>query len=156
MWKTAWRFAALLFVCTSGVPLRAQENPPALPQEVRDWMARDQVRRWGVMLTKGDSLFNSGTCQRCHGEGGTGSVRAPDLTDTDWVQSDGSLEGIRQTIFWGVRRRDLSDPSLRLEMNPAGGMHLEWEDYEALAAYVWSLSNGSHLPVRRSGGGRLW
>ena len=50
--------------------------------------------------------------------------------------------------MWGVRRRDFSDPNLRFEMNPSGGMNLEWADMGAVAAYVWTLSNGTFLPQR--------
>jgi hypothetical protein len=42
----------------------------------------------------------------------------------------------------------MSDPSWRFEMNPAGGIELSWEQYASVAAYVWSLSNGTHLPGR--------
>ena len=98
------------------------------------------------MLAEGDSLFNNGSCRRCHGQAGTGGRNGPDLTDTTWSQSDGSLEEIRRTIFWGVRRELMSDDGWRFEMNPGGGLDLEWEQYASLAAYVWSLSNGTHLP----------
>jgi mono/diheme cytochrome c family protein len=127
-------------------PIAAQA--PTLPDEVSAWMARDQVQRWAQMLQEGDSIFNSSSCARCHGEAGSGGRNGPDLTDAEWGQSDGSLEGIRETIFWGVRRRDFSDTTRRFEMNPGGGMHLEWNQYASLAAYVWSLSNGTHLPGR--------
>ena len=70
------------------------------------------------------------------------------LVGEEWVQSDGSLMGIRETIFWGVRRKDFADPNRRFQMNPGGGMDLEWSDYDAMAAYVWSLSNGTFLPER--------
>ncbi len=56
--------------------------------------------------------------------------------------------GIRETVFWGVRRREFADASPRFQMNPGGGMDLEWEDFDALAAYVWSLNNGTFLPER--------
>ena len=49
-------------------------------------------------------------------------------------------------IFWGVRRVDFSDAGRRFQMNPGGGLHLEWGEYDALAAYVWSLNNGTSLP----------
>ena len=111
-------------------------------------MERDQVRRWAVLLESGVKLFSEGFCARCHGDGGSGGRWAPDLADDTWLQSKGDLEGIRDTIFWGVRRRDFGDSSLRFEMNPGGGMDPEWEDYDALAAYVCSLSNGTFLPER--------
>ncbi len=119
-----------------------------LPAAVRAWMERDQARRWAALLESGEKLFSEGSCARCHGDGGSGGRWAPDLADDTWLQSEGDLEGIRDTIFWGVRRGDFAEPSRRFEMNPGGGMDPEWEDYDALAAYVWSLSNGTFLPQR--------
>ena len=78
------------------------------------------------MIQTGEELFSEGSCANCHGEGGSGGRFGPDLTDAAWVQGDGDLEGIRQVIFWGVRRRDFDDPDRRFEMNPQGGMDLEW------------------------------
>lgn len=125
--------------------LGAQQNP--LPNEVQSWLEQDQLRRWATMVQTGDSLFNSGSCVRCHGEAGSGGRNGPDLADAEWVQSDGSLEEIRRTVFWGVRREHLSAGSTwRFEMNPGGGLDLAWTDYQALAAYVWSLGNGTFLP----------
>ncbi len=126
----------------------AQAAEAALPAEVRDWMERDQVQRWAALISEGDSIFTASSCVRCHGEAGAGGRFGPDLTDSTWVQSDGSLEGIRRTIFWGVRRELLSDPAIRFEMNPGGGADLSWDQYSALAAYIWSRSNGTHLPGR--------
>lgn len=128
-----------------GLEAAAPQEPPALPDEVREWLEADQVRRWAGLLERGGELFASGSCVRCHGEGGSGGRWGPDLTDDEWVQSSGDLAGIQDTIFWGVRRRDLSDPD-RPFMTPAGSMDLEWADLQALAAYVWSLSNGTFLP----------
>lgn len=125
-----------------------QAQQPVLPAEVSEWLERDQARRWAMMINEGDSIFNSGSCARCHGEAGSGGRNGPDLADTVWAQSDGSLEEIRRTIFWGVRRELLSQPSWRFEMNPGGGLDLVWEQYASLAAYVWSLSNETGLPGR--------
>ncbi len=44
-----------------------------------------------------------------------------------------------------MRRRDFHDPERRFQMNPKGGMDLEWSQLEALTAYVWSLSNGNGI-----------
>ncbi len=126
------------------IPGAAQESP--LPEAVQTWMERDQVQRWAQMIAEGDSLFNSNSCQRCHGTAGSGGRNGPDLTDDTWVQSDGSLEGIRRSIFWGVRRELFAGENWRFEMNPGGGVDLEWNQYASLAAYVWSLSNGTFLP----------
>lgn len=141
-------FVVVILAGTLSGTLAAQEPPNPLPQEVRTWLERDQLQRWAAMVAEGDSLFNSRSCRRCHGDGGAGGTNGPDLTDATWSQSDGSLEGIRRTIFWGVRREDFSTPSWRFEMNPGGGIDPTWEQYASLAAYVWSLSNGTHLAPR--------
>ena len=125
-----------------------QAQAVELPPEVRTWMQRDQVVRWSKLIETGGKLFNEGSCANCHGDNGSGGRWAPDLTDTEWVQSDGDLEGIRETIFWGVRRSNFADPDRRFQMHPAGGQDLEWGEYDALAASVWSLSNGTFLPER--------
>ena len=135
-------------VLWTGREAAAQQQEPQLPAEVSEWLERDQLRRWGQMIRTGEELFSEGSCANCHGEGGSGGRFGPDLTDAEWVQGDGDLEGIRQVIFWGVRRRDFADPGRRFEMNPQGGMDLEWEEIGAMAAYVWSLNNGTFLPQR--------
>ncbi|MHB1070600.1 MAG: c-type cytochrome [Gemmatimonadaceae bacterium] len=43
-----------------------------------------QVTRVNVSL--GDSLFNNGNCQRCHGKGGIGAANAPTLDGKKWLQ----------------------------------------------------------------------
>ena len=111
-----------------------------LPTEVQEWMNDGWQRRFMGMVRLGDSLFNNGSCQRCHGENGAGGRNGPNLSDSEWVQSEGNLAGIFETIFWGVRRRDFADPNRRFQMNPTGGMNLEWDEIRSLAAYVWSLS----------------
>jgi mono/diheme cytochrome c family protein len=126
----------------------AQRDSAQLPEEVTSWMARDQVRRWAAMIESGEALYADGTCKFCHGDDARGGPSAPDLTDSEWVQGDGSLEMIGEVIFWGVRRRDFADPNRRFQMNPKGGMELDYEEMEALTAYVWSLSNGTFLPQR--------
>ena len=139
-------FVAAVGACSA--PLAAQQERPELPDEVKTFVERDQMQRWAGMIQTGDSLFNNSSCRRCHGENGTAGRNGPDLTDAEWVQTDGSLAGIRDVIFWGVKRADFVDTTRRFQMNPAGGQHLEWEEYDALTAYVWSLSNGTFLPNR--------
>lgn len=140
-------FVMLAATVVFAAPAAAQRGGQMqLPEEVRTWLARDQAQRWRAMLQEGETLYTEGTCGRCHGDEAMGTARGPNLTDDEWVQSDGSLEGIRRTIFWGVERDEFADPNRRFEMNPGGGMQLEWGQYDALAAYVWSLS-------RQAGGG---
>ncbi len=138
-WNTFLAIAGAIMMAPVLGGAQAPANP--LSQEVREWLERDQLRRWNLLVAEGDSIFNGGSCARCHGEGGEGGRFGPVLSDDLWVQSDGSLEEIRRTIFWGVRRELLSTEDWRFEMNPGGGLDLEWEQHDALAAYVWSLSN---------------
>ena len=143
-----WRWAGFCLVLASigTTALSAQDGSP-LPTGVREWLERDQVQRWAQMIEEGNELFHGRSCVRCHGEGGKEGRWGPDLTDSEWVQSDGDLQGIWETIFWGVRREDFSDSTRRFEMNPGGGARLEWDELSAVAAYVWSLSNGTYLPT---------
>lgn len=94
------------------------------------------------MIETGTDVFNGGTCVFCHGVGGRGDLeRAPDLTDSEWLHSDGSYEGIVQTIFWGVKKSEMKAVTPRpFSMNPKGGMTLSPDEFQAVAAYVWSLS----------------
>ncbi|MEE9267286.1 MAG: c-type cytochrome, partial [Gammaproteobacteria bacterium] len=95
----------LLTVLIVPAAASARQGPP-FPDAAREWLSRDLPFRFRAMIALGDSLFNNGSCTRCHGDDATGTRRAPDLTDAEWVQSEGDLEGIFQVIFWGVRRRD--------------------------------------------------
>jgi mono/diheme cytochrome c family protein len=139
---------AIVGIGASADLIAQQRQQVELPDDVKQFMERDQVRRWANMLEAGKKLYDEGSCMRCHGMDGKGTQRAPDLTDAEWVQSDGTLQGIRETIFWGVRRKDFADETRRFEMNPGGGMELEWAQYDDMAAYIWSLSNGTFLPER--------
>jgi mono/diheme cytochrome c family protein len=145
-----WMMVGVVAVALSGASasLLAQQGPPELPDEVSEWMEQDQFFRWMGLIQQGDSLFNNGTCTRCHGEDATGGRRAPDLTDEQWDHGDGSLAAIQEVIFWGVRRRDFADETRPFQMNPEGGMNFTREQLQAVTAYVWSLSNGTFIPER--------
>lgn len=138
--------ALALSLLTGGADLAAQERAE-LPESVQGWLEADQMQRWGRYIQAGDSLFNNGSCRRCHGDAGVGTQRAPDLTDSEWGTIDGSLAEISETIFWGVRRAGMS-ADYPFQMNPEGGMDLDRDKIRSIAAYVWSLSNGTHLPER--------
>jgi mono/diheme cytochrome c family protein len=94
------------------------------------------------MIALGDSLFNNGSCQRCHGKGGVGATNAPNLTDSQWLQISGSYDEIVKTITDGVPRAAIKDSTHRFQMNPRGGpMQLDDAKVRAVAAYVYSLSH---------------
>ncbi|MGD8495733.1 MAG: c-type cytochrome [Gemmatimonadales bacterium] len=100
------------------------------------------------MIDAGADVFNDGTCVACHGVGGRGTrQRAPDLTDDEWLHSQGRYEGIIRTIFWGVKREEMKAVTPRpFQMNPKGGMTMTTEEFRAVAAYVWSLSRAEATP----------
>jgi cbb3-type cytochrome c oxidase subunit III len=94
-----------------------------------------------AMIAEGDSIFHGkkagGTCQTCHGADAKGTTLAPDLTDNQWLNNDGSLNGIVGTIKTGVPK-----PKKHAGvMPPLGGAKLTDEQVQAVAQYVYSLSH---------------
>lgn len=93
------------------------------------------------MLALGDSLFHgligATSCQACHGADAKQGTVAPDLTDAEWLHSDGSWEGIYNTVKTGV-----SQPKKFTSMMPAdGGVPMTDEQRHAVTAYVYKLSH---------------
>lgn len=92
------------------------------------------------MIDDGAKLFSGqGLCHACHGPQGKGMpAMGANLTDKEWLHSDGSFEGIVKTITSGVPSDKSSNHSV---MPPKGGSSLSDAQVKAVAAYVWSLSN---------------
>ena len=84
-------------------------------------------------------LVGGAACTGCHGANGTGTSLGPNLTDSQWLWSDGSLDGIRSTITQGVTQ----PKKYRAPMPPMGGAQLTPDQLSAVAAYVWALSHRS-------------
>jgi mono/diheme cytochrome c family protein len=93
-------------------------------------------------IALGDSIFHGqaagGTCYACHGQDGKGSGVGPNLTDGEWLNTDGSLEGLVKTIKSGVPQPKKAPAP----MPPMGGATLTEEQVQAVAAYEYSLSHG--------------
>ena len=91
-------------------------------------------------VDEGASLFKGlGLCHACHGPEAKGIPNlGANLTDDEWLHSDGSLEGILETIKQGVTGDKSSTGTL---MPPKGGSSLSDAQLTAVATYVWSLSN---------------
>ncbi|MHB1097722.1 MAG: c-type cytochrome [Gemmatimonadaceae bacterium] len=91
----------------------------------------------------GDSLFNNGNCQRCHGKGGIGATNAPTLDGKKWLQlKTGSYEEIVKIVTEGVPQAAIKDDTHRFAMRPRGGnMNLTDPQVQAVAAYVWTLTH---------------
>lgn len=110
--------AAILF------PLRGQEPGPT-----------------PAMLALGDSVFHGkvGTalCYVCHGPAGKGVTGlGPNLTDKEWTNGDGSVAFIARTVTEGVAK----PKKFPAPMPPKGGGNLNESQVNAVAAYVYSLS----------------
>jgi mono/diheme cytochrome c family protein len=92
-------------------------------------------------IALGDSVFHgrvgAALCYVCHGPAGKGVTGlGPDLTDTDWVNGDGSLAFIEKVILEGVAK----PKKMPAPMPPKGGGQLNDPQIKAAAAYVHSLS----------------
>jgi mono/diheme cytochrome c family protein len=92
-----------------------------------------------AMVSEGEAVYTgAGICFTCHLEGGVGGPLAPNLTDDEWLNIDGSYESIVENIITGVPEPK-EYPGLML---PKGGTAITDEQVRAAAAYVWTLSNG--------------
>ena len=92
-------------------------------------------------IAQGDSIFHGqvagGTCTACHGQDAKGTAVGPDLTDTLWLNGDGSYQFIVSTVTTGVPQPK-QHPA---PMPPKGGATLTDDPVKAVAAYVYSLSH---------------
>jgi mono/diheme cytochrome c family protein len=93
------------------------------------------------MLALGDSLFHgligATSCQACHGADGAQATVAPNLTDAEWLHSDGSWEGIFNTVKTGV----MTPKQFTSVMPPWGGVPMTDDQTRAVSAYVYKLSH---------------
>lgn len=89
-------------------------------------------------ITQGDSIFHSkGNCYACHGANAEGAV-GPNLTDAEWIHSDGSYDAIVKQITTGVTKEESKSG---IVMPPKGGSTITDDEVKAVAAYVYSLSH---------------
>ena len=80
-----------------------------------------------------------GNCYACHGNKAEGLV-GPNLTDSEWIHSKGTLEDIEAQINHGVTKEESKSG---IPMPPKGGSTISEEDVKACAAYVYSLRQKS-------------
>ncbi len=96
----------------------------------------------------GRKVFLSAGCTDCHGETATGSksLGAVNLTDSIW-RFEGTLDGIRRTINYGVNS---GDPNDRISNMPsfAEGNRLNNNEIKKLAIYVSKLPELAHHTPR--------
>jgi mono/diheme cytochrome c family protein len=89
----------------------------------------------------GDRIYHGrvaqALCYSCHGQDGKGTDTAPNLADAEWLNSDGSFNGIVQVVTAGVP----NPKEHATAMPPMGGTRLSQEQIQAVSAYVYSLSH---------------
>jgi mono/diheme cytochrome c family protein len=90
------------------------------------------------LVADGKKIFTGkGNCYACHGADAKGTPLAPNLTDTTWINIDGTRAAIEGLVKAGVPKpKEHPAP-----MPPMGGASLKPEELQAVAAYVWSLSH---------------
>jgi mono/diheme cytochrome c family protein len=126
---------------TPATPRPGTDTPAKLPPAT-DRQAARGAQASVQLIALGDSIFHGqvggGTCYACHGQDAKGSSVGPNLTDSEWLNTDGSLEGIIKTIQSGVPKPKKAPAP----MPPMGGASLTPEQVRAVAAYAYSLSHG--------------
>lgn len=108
------------------------EDAAALSQELPEGVTM-------AMVEEGKSIFEgAGICVTCHGQDGSGLPNlGGDLTDEEWLHSDGSYEAIVETVMTGVTAEE---STVGVPMPAKGGTNISDEQVRAAAAYVWTLS----------------
>jgi mono/diheme cytochrome c family protein len=105
----------------------------------RPTASADSITR--ALIARGDSVYHgriaAANCYTCHGPTGRGTESGPDLTDSRWLDCDGSYESLIDVIARGVPRPKLYP----VPMPPTGGVPLTPDQVRAVAAYVYSLSH---------------
>ena len=126
-----------------GAPPAEEAQQPAAESPAPGATAMDMDLPEGVtpeMVTAGETVFTgAGICYTCHMPGGVGGPLAPDLTDDEWINTDGTYEGIVEVVINGVPEPK-EHPGLML---PKGGSTISDDQVRAVAAYVWTLSRAN-------------
>jgi cbb3-type cytochrome c oxidase subunit III len=129
-------------IMAGAVPAAAQATSetsatPATPQATSEAPAGSPS---SALIAQGDAVFHGpGNCYACHGSKAEGLV-GPNLTDSEWIHSKGTLEEIEAQIKHGVPKEESKSG---IPMPPKGGSTISDEDVKACAAYVHSLSQKS-------------
>ncbi len=132
----------LALVACGGGGETSSDTAAAAPEPVPAATASfDPATITPAMLALGDSLFHgligATSCQACHGPHADQGTVAPVLTDSEWLHSDGSWEGIYKTVVSGVS----APKKFTSMMPPYGGVPMSEEKTRAVSAYVYSLSH---------------
>ncbi len=111
--------------------------------DVAKWvLASSEGKGDAAEVAAGKKVFQTSDCTACHGPDAKGiqAMGSANLTDKIW-RFDGSLEGIKQTITYGVNS---GDPMARVAIMPnftAAGK-LSATEMKKLAVYVYKFGGG--------------
>lgn len=91
-----------------------------------------------AMVEEGKTLYaGAGICYTCHGPDAKGVPGlGPNLTDAEWLHSDGSYEAMVTQIMQGV---SATESTTGVAMPAKGGSAITDDQVKAVAAYVYSL-----------------
>ena len=138
------RLGLLASIMTAGAaPAAAQATSetsatPAAPQSASE--APTAGASSSALIARGEEIFNTtGNCYACHGSKGEGLV-GPNLADSEWIHSKGTLAEIEAQIIHGVPKEEAKSG---IPMPAKGGSTISDEDIKACAAYVLSLGQKS-------------
>jgi mono/diheme cytochrome c family protein len=90
------------------------------------------------MVQQGKTVFETTTCFTCHGMDGSGTALAPNLRDQEWLNSDGSFDGIMNVVRTGVMQ-PVRYPGA---MPAMGGAQLSDDQIRNVSAYIYAISHG--------------
>ena len=125
MKRISLTFAVLAIALIAAPSLQAQ-----MPDGVTD-----------AMVAEGQTVFmGAGLCAACHGMDGSGAI-GPNLTDGEWLIGDGTYQALVDQITQGVSAAEATN-AMGAIMPPKGGSAITDDQVKAVAAYVWTLSNG--------------
>jgi mono/diheme cytochrome c family protein len=122
---------------TADAPVQTGAQPPAAGVDIGANVELPE----GVtqeMVAQGKTVFETSTCWTCHGMDGAGGPLAPSLRDGEWLNTDGTYEGIINVVRTGVAQ-PVSAPA---PMPAMGGAQLTDDQVNQVAAYVYALSHG--------------
>lgn len=89
-----------------------------------------------ALVDAGRGIFTgTGNCYACHGSDAKGTAVAPNLTDGQWLDIDGSYAAITDLVRAGVPH----PKRFPAPMPAKGGAQLSAEQACAVASYVYSL-----------------
>ena len=115
----------------------AATTPPAAAPAAPTTAGAPPAGATPEMVAEGQKTFST-VCVSCHGQDAKGTQLAPNLTDSEWLNINGTYDEIQKLVKTGVPQPKKAPAP----MPPMGGAQLSDDQVKAVAAYVWSLGGG--------------